>query len=246
MESKTTARVGALCGVVCPVALSVGRDGPFMLAVLGLAAFVPFLAYICGRLRSVEPDGGWLWLAAFGAGLMGMTIKLMSGTPEIAYRGIPNGSQAHRALEGIANGATVVSLYPFAIFCRHRRGQSLRAARPATVAGRVRRRDRGRARRQRQLQARRHRARSASVHRLGVRCGSGALRRRDVAAAGGQSGGASSIRLRPIQTSPLMATARNWSTGSRRRAIIDAATWRHSSTTSTESWRLSIRPMRVP
>jgi drug/metabolite transporter (DMT)-like permease len=128
MESKTTARVGALCGVVCPVALSLGRDGVFMLAVLGLAAFVPFLAYICSRLRSVEPDGGWLWLAAFGAGLMGMTIKLMSATPEIAYRGIPDGSQAHRALEGIANGATVVSLYPFAIFAAIVAVQSLRTA----------------------------------------------------------------------------------------------------------------------
>ncbi len=116
MQTKTAARIGAACGIVFPVALSVGRNGAFPLALAGLVLFVPFLAYICSLLRRVQDDGSWLAQAAFGAGLMGMTLKVMSATPEIAYRGIPTHTQAHRALEGIANGATIASLYPFAVF----------------------------------------------------------------------------------------------------------------------------------
>ncbi len=116
MQTKTTARIGAGCGIVFPVALVVGRDRGFPLALAGLVLFVPFLAYVCSLLRRGEGEDGWLTPAAFGAGLMGMTLKVVSGVPEVAYRGIPTGSQAHRALEGIANAATVVSLYPFAVF----------------------------------------------------------------------------------------------------------------------------------
>jgi hypothetical protein len=36
--------------------------------------------------------------------------------PEIAYRGLPSHGQAHKALEGLANGATIAALYPFAVF----------------------------------------------------------------------------------------------------------------------------------
>ncbi len=126
MQTKTAARIGAACGIVFPVALSVGRNGAFPLALAGLVLFVPFLAYICSLLRRVQDDGSWLAQAAFGAGLMGMTLKVMSGTPEIAYRGIPTHSQAHRALEGIANGATIASLYPFAVFTAIVALQSLR------------------------------------------------------------------------------------------------------------------------
>jgi hypothetical protein len=125
MQTKTAARIGAACGIVFPVALSVGRDGAVPLALAGLVLFVPFLAYICSLLRRVQDDGSWLAQAAFGAGLMGMTLKVMSGTPEIAYRG-PAHTQAHRALEGIANGATIASLYPFAVFTAIVALQSLR------------------------------------------------------------------------------------------------------------------------
>jgi hypothetical protein len=127
MQTRTAARIGAGCGVVFPVALSVGRDRGFPLALVGLILFVPFLAYVCSLLRRGEGDDGWLTQAAFGAGLMGMTIKVVSGVPEVAYRGIPSGSQAHRALEGIANAATEVSLYPFAVFTAIVAVQSLRA-----------------------------------------------------------------------------------------------------------------------
>lgn len=116
MKSKTAARIGAACGFVFPVALSLGRSGDLPLGLAGLVLFVPFLAYICSLLRRVEGDDGWLTQAAFGAGLMGMTLKVMSGVPEVAFHGNPAGTQAHRALDGMASAATVVSLYPFAVF----------------------------------------------------------------------------------------------------------------------------------
>jgi hypothetical protein len=116
MQSTTAARIGAGCGIVFPIALSVGRSSGLPLGLAGLVLFVPFLAYICSLLRRVEGDDGWLTQAAFGAGLMGVTLKVMSGTPEIAFRGIPTHSQTHHALQGIADAATLVALYPFAVF----------------------------------------------------------------------------------------------------------------------------------
>lgn len=127
MQNKTAARIGAGCGIVFPVALSVGRSSGLALGLAGLVLFVPFLAYVCSLLRRVEGDDGWLTQAAFGAGLMGMALKVMSGVPEIAYRGIPSHSQAHHALEAIANGATVASLYPFGVFTAIVAVQALRA-----------------------------------------------------------------------------------------------------------------------
>jgi hypothetical protein len=116
MQTRAAARIGAACGIVFPVALTVGGDIGLPLALAGLVLFGPFLAYVCSLLRRVEDEGGWLAQAAFGAGLMGMTLKVMSGTPEIAFRGIPTHGQTHHALQGIADGATVAALYPFALF----------------------------------------------------------------------------------------------------------------------------------
>jgi hypothetical protein len=126
--TNTTARVGAACGIGFPLALIAGRNSSatFMLSVFGLALFVPFLAYICSLLRTADKDDGWLAAATFGAGLMGMTLKLSSAVPEIAYRAVPAGSQAHKALDGLASAATVASLYPFAIFTTIVAIQSLR------------------------------------------------------------------------------------------------------------------------
>jgi hypothetical protein len=128
MNTTTSTRIGAACGIGFPLALITGRNssGTFMLGLFGLVLFVPFLAYVCSLLRSSDPGDTWLASAAFGAGLMGMTLKVASGVPEIAYRGLPAGSQAHKALEGLANGATVASLYPFAIFTAIVATQSLR------------------------------------------------------------------------------------------------------------------------
>jgi hypothetical protein len=129
MSTNVSTKLGAACGVAFPLALIAGRDrsGTFMLGAFGLALFVPFLAYVCSLLRAVERPGGWLTSCAFGAGLMGMTLKLASGVPEIAYRSVPTGSQAYKALDGLASGATVASLYPFGIFMAVVAYMSLRA-----------------------------------------------------------------------------------------------------------------------
>jgi hypothetical protein len=118
MTTNVSTKLGAACGVAFPLFLITGRDrsGTFMLGAFGLVLFVPFLAYLCSLMRAVERPGGWLTSCAFGAGLMGMTLKLASGVPEIAYRSVPTRSQAHQALDGLANGATVASLYPLGIF----------------------------------------------------------------------------------------------------------------------------------
>jgi type II secretory pathway component PulF len=71
---------------------------------------------VCSLLRAADEGRGWLTQAAFGAGLMGMTIKVMSGVPEVAERGLPRAGQAYLALQAIANAATIVALYPFAVF----------------------------------------------------------------------------------------------------------------------------------
>jgi hypothetical protein len=116
MNTKALSRLGAACGVIAPLALIAGRDRAFMLAVFGIVAFVPFLAYVSSLLRAGERDGGWLTQAAFGAGLMGITLKVASAAPEIAYRTVPKGSSAHAALQGIGDAATLLALYPLAIF----------------------------------------------------------------------------------------------------------------------------------
>ena len=118
MSADVSTKLGAGCGIAFPLMLFAGRDrsGTFMLGAFGLALFVPFLAYVCSLLRAAEGRDGWLASCAFGAGLMGMTLKLASGVPEMAYRSVPTGSQAHQALDGLASGATVVSLYPIGIF----------------------------------------------------------------------------------------------------------------------------------
>ena len=181
MQSKTAARIGAACGFVFPVALSVGRSSGLPLGLAGLVLFVPFLAYICSLLRRVEGDDGWLTQAAFGAGLMGMTIKVMSGVPEVAYHGNPAGTQAHRALEGMANAATVVSLYPFAAVHRHRRRAGAAHRRAPALAGCVRGRHGNRAGGQRQLHPCRDRPGAAPVRRVVVRGRRHPVPARDVA-----------------------------------------------------------------
>ena len=118
MSNRTFPRLGAGCGALFAVALFVASGNSGHLYVVGLAAivlFVPFLAYLCSVLREAEGPSGWLSTAALAAGLAGITIKLVSLAPEIANRHLSHGTPAHRALQGIADAATVVSLYPLAV-----------------------------------------------------------------------------------------------------------------------------------
>jgi hypothetical protein len=119
------ARLGAACGAIFSVALFVangnghGGYSPYRF-VVGAAAtilFLPFLAYLYRLLRTAEGGNGWLSTAGLSAGITGIALKLVSGAPEIALHRahVADGTQLHRALEGVAGAATVISLYPLAL-----------------------------------------------------------------------------------------------------------------------------------
>jgi hypothetical protein len=111
-------RMGAACGALFAVPLFAASGNSGHVNVIELAAFafyLPFLAYLCSLLREAEGKNGWLSTTAFAAGLMGMTIKLLSAAPEIANEHVTAGSTLHKALQGIADAATNIALYPLAV-----------------------------------------------------------------------------------------------------------------------------------
>ena len=125
---NTLSRVGAACGAVFAIVLTVAAgDGSQSFsaprAAAGIAALtlaVPFIAYLCGVLRAQAAEGDrWLAGAAFAAGITGIVLKLGSGAPELALHKahLIRGSQLYNAIDAIAGGATVLSLYPLAVFC---------------------------------------------------------------------------------------------------------------------------------
>ena len=126
-RSTTNPRVGAACGAVFALVLFVASgngSGAFSAAraVAGLAAlalFVPFLAYVCSILRAGEGPNGWLAATAFASGLVGITLKIVSVMPALALHRahVADGTQLHKLFDGFDGGATVIALYPLAIFC---------------------------------------------------------------------------------------------------------------------------------
>jgi hypothetical protein len=120
-------RLGAACGVIFAIVLFIAAGNgdqaySAVRAVAGLAAlalFVPFLAYLCSFLRAAEGPNGWLAGAAFAAGLVGITVKIVSVMPALALHRahVADGTQLHKLFDGFDNGATVIALYPLAIFC---------------------------------------------------------------------------------------------------------------------------------
>ena len=127
MNQPMIPRVGAACGAVFAIVLVVANGNgsqPFSgpRAIAGIAALtlaVPFLAYLTSVLRAAEGADGWLARAALAAGIAGITLKLGSGAPELAMHRahLAAGTQLHNAIDAIAGGATVLSLYPLAVFC---------------------------------------------------------------------------------------------------------------------------------
>jgi hypothetical protein len=127
MNQPTLSRIGAACGAVFAIVLVVANgdgsqsfSGPR--AVAGIAALtlaVPFVAYLCSVLRTAEGADGWLAGAALAAGITGITLKLGSGAPELAMHRahLAAGTPLHAAVDAIAGSATVLSLYPLAVFC---------------------------------------------------------------------------------------------------------------------------------
>jgi hypothetical protein len=124
MNSPLLPRIAAACGIVFPIAmfLAVGNGNHFspwraVAATWALVLFLPFLAYLCSLLRQTEGDGGWLATAALLGGASGVVLKLVSHAPELAihHDRIPKGTPLYKALDDMAGGATVLSLYPLAV-----------------------------------------------------------------------------------------------------------------------------------
>jgi hypothetical protein len=120
-------RLGAACGAIFAAVLFVADgDGSHAFsaprAVAGIAALalaVPFVAYVCARLREAEGAGGWLSGTALAAGVAGIVLKLASDAPMLALHraGVADGTQLHKAVDELAGGATLLSLFPLAVFC---------------------------------------------------------------------------------------------------------------------------------
>ena len=127
MNQPMIPRVGAACGAVFAIVLIVANgDGsqPFSgpRAVAGIAALtlaIPFFAYLTSVLHHAEGADGWLSRTALAAGIAGITLKLGSGAPELAMHRahLAAGTQLRTAIDAIAGGATVLSLYPLAVCC---------------------------------------------------------------------------------------------------------------------------------
>jgi len=139
-------RFGAACGAIFAIVLFVAAGNGSAAfsaarAVAGLAAlalFIPFLAYVCSILRAAEGPSGWLAGTAFASGLVGITIKIVSVMPALALHraNVADGTQLHKLFDGFDNGATVIALYPLAIFCAATAAVALRtAALPRWLAG---------------------------------------------------------------------------------------------------------------
>jgi len=120
-------RTGSACGAVFAIVLALANgDGsqPFSgpRAVAGLVALtlaIPFLGYLVTLLRPATEAGAWLASTALGSGIAWAALKLGSGAPELAMvkAHVAAGSGLHAAMAAIADGATVISLFPLAVCC---------------------------------------------------------------------------------------------------------------------------------
>ena len=127
MNSPLLARLGAGSGGLFAIILVVAAgdgNGTYSAprAIAGLAAlalFVPFLAYLHSTLRAAEGADGWLASAALAAGLVGITLKIVSVIPALAVHraGIAEATSLHKFADGLDNGTTVIALFPLAISC---------------------------------------------------------------------------------------------------------------------------------
>jgi hypothetical protein len=127
MNQPTLSRLGAACGAVFAIVLTVAAgngnesfSGPRAVAgVVAITLAVPFIAYLCSVLREAGGADGWLVSTAFAAGITGIVLKLGSGAPELAAHQahLVAGTQLNTAINAIGDGATAICLYPLAVFC---------------------------------------------------------------------------------------------------------------------------------
>jgi hypothetical protein len=123
MERRILPRLGAVCGILYVVLILVGNSlyesgnetTGLAMELAGMILFVPFLGYLFSVLRGAEGEDGWLSATAFGAGLMGITIKFASIAPVLAVNNLEEGTSLYRSLE-LMNGASFnLSMFPYAV-----------------------------------------------------------------------------------------------------------------------------------
>jgi hypothetical protein len=118
MQEQILPRLGAASGALSVVLLfglsSTGSDSQIVVALelLGLLLFIPFLGFLWSVLRDAEGPGGWLSATAFGAGLVGVTMKLASIAPGWAARDFGDATAIHKALERVNETAFIAQMLP--------------------------------------------------------------------------------------------------------------------------------------
>jgi hypothetical protein len=124
MTKPLLPRLAAACGIAFPIAmfLAVGNGNNFapwraVASTWALVLFLPFLAYLCSLLRQADSDG-WLTTVVLIGGVSGVLLKLISHGPELAIHQdhLAKGTPLYKALDHMAGAATILSLYPLAVF----------------------------------------------------------------------------------------------------------------------------------
>ena len=118
--TPTTApsRLAAGCAVAAVVGLMTltGDGGETASAaklggeILALLLFVPFLAYLFSLLRDAEQRAEWLPVTMLAAGVLAITLKVVSVVPVIAIQRGGVQESLHPALQELADAAFIVSL----------------------------------------------------------------------------------------------------------------------------------------
>lgn len=124
MQIQPLSRVGFASGAVFAVLLfAAAGDGTYnparaVLAMLALSLAVPFICALARVLRGRDDRAGWLVDTAVAAGVGGIVLKIASAVPELAIHRahVATHTSMYRVLTAMGDGATVISLFPLAVF----------------------------------------------------------------------------------------------------------------------------------
>jgi hypothetical protein len=118
MQAQILPRLGAVSGAVSVALIfglaTTGSDARMVITgeLIGLLLLIPFLGYLWSVLREAEGPGGWLSATAFGAGLVGVTMKLASIAPGWAARDYGDATAIHKALERTNEVSFIAQMLP--------------------------------------------------------------------------------------------------------------------------------------
>jgi hypothetical protein len=103
------------------------------LELLGFAALVLFVGYLCTRVRA----GGWLAVAALAGGVIAIAVKLASAAPMFAAYGLRDGitPEMARVLTDMNSSAFVVDWLPTGMFVACAAGAALAARTLGRILG---------------------------------------------------------------------------------------------------------------